>query len=194
MGSVTRRGIGFQPTGVSRTLPPGSWAGCPCHGPRGGGWVATRAIVVWGSTTGNTETMAKTVANGLAAEGWDVAVRECVGVSAGELADYDLVVLGSSTWGSGELQEDIAPLYEELAFTRLDGRAMAVFGPGDSSYDRFCHAVTTLEERLRRRGAWLVTESCRVDGVVEPKLPRVLAWARRLGAAAREPAPAPEDE
>lgn len=144
-----------------------------------------RAIVVWGSTTGNTERLSEAVEAGLTAAGWQVDRRSVNAVAAAELPAYDLVVLGCSTWGYGELQEDFEDLYEELGGLSLAGRPAAVFGPGDSSYDCFCQAVDRLAERLEARGARLVAPPLKIDGEVDRHLARAAAWGQQVAEAAR---------
>ena len=57
--------------------------------------------VIYGSTTGSTAEIAAGIASALGADCLNVAE-----VSADKLAGYDALVLGSSTWGAGDLQDD----------------------------------------------------------------------------------------
>lgn len=45
--------------------------------------------------------------------------------------DYDLLLLGISTWDFGEIQEDWLAVWEELDGLSLDGKTIALFGLGD---------------------------------------------------------------
>ena len=51
----------------------------------------------------------------------------------------DLVVLGTSTWGVGDLQDDWAAQLSKLQAADLSGRKVALFGEGDQTGfgDRF---------------------------------------------------------
>lgn len=126
----------------------------------------SKAIVVFGSTTGNCEELAGIIANTAEDKGLDVVLKNVTEASVDELQDYDLILLGSSTWGDGELQDDFYDFDAEMTNIRLDGKKVAVFGCGDSGMDDFCGAVTLIESRAKECGATIVTESLRVDGAI----------------------------
>jgi flavodoxin short chain len=140
-----------------------------------------RALVVFGSTTGNTESVAGYVAGALADAGLDVVVKNAAQASAAGLADgFDLVLLGCSTWGDEdiELQEDFVPLYDALEEAGLSGRKVAVFGCGDSSYTHFCGAVDAIAEKAAALGAEVVDPPLKIDG--SPDKDEAVAWAKGL--------------
>jgi len=62
-------------------------------------------ILVFGSTTGNTEMLAEHVVAGLEEGMASVTVKNVTEASVDELADNDAIVFGCSTWGEGDLQE-----------------------------------------------------------------------------------------
>lgn len=135
-------------------------------------------LIVYGSTTGNTESVAERVASTLSKAGHDVALKNAADVAPKGLADgFDLVILGCSTWGDEdiELQDDFIPLYENLEDAGLSGRKVAVFGCGDSSYTHFCGAVDAIEEKATSLGASVVVGSLKIDG--DPDLDDAAAWA-----------------
>jgi flavodoxin short chain len=138
-----------------------------------------KALVVFGSTTGNTESIAEYVGKTLADEGMSVDVKNVTGVTAAGLADgYDLVVFGCSTWGDDEieLQEDFQPFFEELDKANLSGKKVAVFGCGDSSYTHFCGAVDAISEKVEQLGAEVVMSPLKIDG--SPEKDEAAAWAK----------------
>ena len=145
------------------------------------------AIVVFGSTTGNTETLAGGVEEGLKEGLVDVTVKNVTQTGVEELSSYDCIILGSSTWGLGELQDDFVPFHEKLAKVTLHGKKAAVFGPGDeeSFPDNFCTAVDTLAERLTKCGAAIVAPKLKIQtdigsGVDDAAEEEVKAWALAL--------------
>lgn len=143
----------------------------------------SKALIVFGSTTGNTESVAETVASVLEGESIAVQIRNVVDVSPADLpGGFDVILFGCSTWGEEEieLQEDFTPLYEDLESAALSGRKVAVFGCGDSAYTHFCGAVDAIEEKLRAMGADLVTDSLKIDG--EPDGDEVGDWAALVAA------------
>lgn len=143
----------------------------------------SKALIVYGSTTGNTETAADYVAATLLSKGIDTVVKDAADVQAEGLGDgYDILLLGSSTWGDEdvELQDDFAPLYDDLDRAALKGRKVAVFGCGDSSYTHFCGAVDALEVRVGELGAELVGDTLKIDG--DPERDEIEAWAETVSA------------
>ncbi|MCI2424449.1 flavodoxin [Candidatus Acetothermia bacterium] len=145
------------------------------------------AIVVFGSTTGNTERLAGSVAEGLKEGAVKVTVKNVTQTKVEELGAYDCIILGSSTWGLGELQDDFVPFYEKLANVTLNGKKAAVFGTGDENTfpDNFCEAVDILAERLVKCGAVMITDKLKVQtdmgaGVDEQAEEGVKAWALTL--------------
>jgi flavodoxin short chain len=138
-----------------------------------------KALVVFGSTTGNTESVAEYVAETLKSEGLDVDVKNAADVNVVGLAEgYDLVLFGCSTWGDEEieLQENFVPLYDELEKAQLDGRKVAVFGCGDSSYTHFCGAVDAIAEKAEQLGAKVVGMPLKIDG--DPDKDEAVSWAK----------------
>lgn len=160
--------------------------------------------IFFGSLTGNTESVAREIAArlGVAAE----HIHNVADASADDAERYDLLLLGSSTWGSGELQDDWYGFLDALKRRNLSGKHVALFGCGDSgSYpDTFCDAVGRIHEALLTTGCSFLGECdpeeygalhsriCR-DGkllglAVDENTPdrndaRIAAWCRQLGKA-----------
>jgi flavodoxin I len=125
------------------------------------------------------------VAAGLKQAGANVTVKNVTDAGVDELADYDAIVFGCSTWGEGELQDDFIDFYDGMDGVSLEGKKAAVFGPGDSEDypDTFCEAVDILEDALKNSGALIVTESFKVDGDVEPAFGDAEAWGSKVAEA-----------
>ncbi len=47
------------------------------------------------------------------------------------MQEYDILILGISTWDFGELQEDWESRWEDIQDVELEGRIIALFGMGD---------------------------------------------------------------
>ena len=121
------------------------------------------AKIVYASMTGNTEACADIVADKLEALGFEVECDECSSVDASDFEDADLVIIGTYTYGDGELPDEIVDLYEDLEDVDLSGKIYGCFGSGDTFYDDFCICVEMLEERLALTGATKGAELVRVD-------------------------------
>jgi flavodoxin I len=145
-----------------------------------------KALVIYGSTTGNTESTAHTIAKAIAAQDISTTVKDVTSIETSEFDNaYDLFVLGSSTWGDDEieLQEDFAVFYEHMDGLDLNGKKMAVFGCGDSSYPHFCGAVDAIEEKVGNLGADLVVNGLRIDGDPEDSEDEIVEWAQSVASA-----------
>lgn len=139
-----------------------------------------KAVVIYGSTTGNTEALSEEVASGLRSGGMEVVVMDVAGADINKLSDFGLIVLGCSTWGEGELQDDFIAFYDDMTREIFDGRKVAVFGPGDSDMypDYFCEAVVMIEDKLKECNAKVIVESLKIDGDIEPALVDAESWGK----------------
>lgn len=111
--------------------------------------------IFYGSSTGTTAELAQKIAKAVGAEAhcFDVA-----SANAGDATQYDVLLLGSSTWGLGDLQDDWEGFLPKLASQNLSGKAVALFGCGDAdSYpDSFCEALAKIKEGLAGTGCTFV--------------------------------------
>lgn len=48
-----------------------------------------------------------------------------------QMQDYDVLILGISTWDFGELQEDWEAHWDEISAVNLSGKIVAIYGMGD---------------------------------------------------------------
>lgn len=112
--------------------------------------------IFYGSSMGNTKSVAETIAAQLNID--QAHVYDISKVSPEKLGAYDLLLFGSSTWGIGDLQDDWDTFIPQLKKLNLSGKFVAVFGTGDSaSYsDSFCDAIGTLVEIAEAAGATIV--------------------------------------
>lgn len=115
----------------------------------------SKTIVVYGSSTGTCESIAQTIGQKTGAE-----VIEVVNLTAEQLEEADNILLGTSTWGGGELQDDWYDGVKTVKSASLSGKKVAIFGCGDSaSYsDSFCSGMKELYDAAQAAGATLVGE------------------------------------
>lgn len=108
--------------------------------------------IFYGSMTGTTQQVAERIAKLLGVAEADV---HDVGKTApSAVSDYDILVLGTSTWGSGELEDDWFDFAAGLESLDLKDKEIALFGCGDETMtDTFCSAVGELHDRLVPTGA-----------------------------------------
>lgn len=112
--------------------------------------------IYYGSSTGNTEAAANDIAAALGVDAADV--HNVSDTDASTVAGYDTLVLGSSTWGAGDLQDDWYDFLDNLKAQDLSGKKIALFGCGDSdSYgDTFCGALAQIYDALQDSGATFI--------------------------------------
>ena len=140
-------------------------------------------LVVYGSTTGNTETAASMVEGVLADGGHTVTLLDVAKAKADNLCQgHDCVLFGCSTWGddSIELQDDFIPLFDAFDSIGAKGVKTASFGCGDTSYTYYCGAVDAIEERLKELGANLVASGLKIDGDPQDAKGEIEAWAKDI--------------
>lgn len=111
--------------------------------------------IFYGSSTGTTEDVAKRLAKLLNVSDEDV---HDVGKSKPSDVDkYDILLLGSSTWGSGDLQDDWYDFLTGLEELDLQGKDVALFGCGDETMsDTFNGAIGIIYNRLQPTNAHFV--------------------------------------
>lgn len=105
-----------------------------------------KTIVIFGSSTGACEAIANTIGKKLGAE-----VMNVTDLSSDTIANYDNLILGTSTWGAGELQDDWYDGIKVLNDSDLSGKTVALFGCGDcESYtDTFCSAMKEIYDAVQ---------------------------------------------
>ena len=132
------------------------------------------AVIYW-SGTGNTEAMARAVAEGAKAAGAEVDLLTCAEV--GTIDGYDAVALGCPAMGAEELEDgEFLPMLEGIE-PALPGKKTALFGSygwGDGEWMR------SWEARCAEKGISLAAESVLANEAPDDA---AIAACRALGAA-----------
>ncbi|MFI3240020.1 MAG: flavodoxin [Bacteroidales bacterium] len=112
----------------------------------------TKIGIFYGSSTGITRKISLELAEILEISYCDI--HNIAKVSISDLLSYDLLLLGSSTWGSGDLQDDWEKFLPRLEQENLSDKTIGIYGSGDETMQfTFCDAVGILYERLQQTGA-----------------------------------------
>ncbi len=113
--------------------------------------------IIYGSTMGNTEKAAKKIAELIG----DSELIEVSAINEETFIKFDMILLGSSTWGTGDLQDDWESKIDTLRDADLAGKKVGFFGCGDQEMyaDSFVNALGTLYEAAKDSareivGAW----------------------------------------
>ena len=120
--------------------------------------------IFYGSDTGHTEDAATLIQQLIGEENadlFDVAKIK----DASVVNNYDLIILGTSTWYLGELQSDMDNFRAALTDVDLSGKTFALFGLGNQvDYsDYFVDGMGILYNFLKDKGARIIG-SWPVDG------------------------------
>lgn len=120
--------------------------------------------IFYGSSTGTCEDLANQIADKMGVASSDVYSADKL--SADLVKEYDLLILGTSTWGDGELQDDWYDGIKVLKSADLSFKSIALFGCGDSeSYcDTFCDGMGILYEDLKDSGCSFIGNKVGTDG------------------------------
>lgn len=115
-------------------------------------------VVLYGSQTGNAEDLAKRIGRQAKSYGLSVLVETMDDFPLKKLPSQKLVLFVCSTTGHGQEPENMKNFYNfirrrDLPSQCLSKLSFAVFGMGDSSYERFNYVSKILFKRLKECGA-----------------------------------------
>lgn len=120
--------------------------------------------IFYGSSTGTCEDLAGRIADKLGVSSSDVYSADKL--TADLVNQYEVLVLGTSTWGDGELQDDWYDGIKVLKAADLSNKLVALFGCGDSdSYgDTYCDGMGIIYEDLKDSGCSFIGNKVSTDG------------------------------
>ncbi len=121
-------------------------------------WYDMKSIgIFYGSTTGVTEGIASKIASVMNVDYSDV--HDVSETDPSVLGGYDMLVLGTSTYGEGDLQDDWYDFISGAESLDLKDKKIALFGCGDESMTMsFCGAVGVIYSRMQTTGARFIGE------------------------------------
>ena len=110
--------------------------------------------IFFASSTGNSEEIASKISSKLD----DIEVFDLAGTKIEKINNYDKIILGGSTWGDGELNDDWEDAWVDFCKLDLSNKTIALFGLGDQeSYsDEFCSALGIIYEQINSMGAKVI--------------------------------------
>ena len=140
-------------------------------------------LVAWASKTGQTEHLAQRILEVLEREGVPVDLKRVRDVDWARLDDWSALVLGSPTYGAGDLHPDWDQPERCLRDIDLSGRRAAVFGCGNPRYVTPWWAVDILANRLKNGGARLLVPPFKADTMTGFRVRDADSWIESLAAA-----------
>ena len=121
-----------------------------------------KTVIIYGSSTGTCEDLAGRIGAKLGVDN----VINVTDLDDSVIANNDNLILGTSTWGAGEVQDDWYDGVKVLKSADLSMKFVALFGCGDSdSYcDTFCDGIGVLYEDLKDSGCTFLGNKVSTDG------------------------------
>ena len=110
-----------------------------------------KTVIIYGTSTGTCEDLAGRI-------GAKLGVGNIINVTDLDdnvIADNDNLILGTSTWGAGEMQDDWYDGIKTIKSANLSNKTVALFGCGDSgSYpDTFVGGMAEIYNAVKEAGA-----------------------------------------
>ncbi len=119
-----------------------------------------KMAIFYGSTSGITASVATKLHEYFTEEVCDIYSMEEDFMGADQMLEYDYLLFGCSTWGSGEVQNDWRDPIFDMSLEKPDftGKTIALFGAGDcvTHGEQFVSALGTLYDHFKKLGATIV--------------------------------------
>ena len=113
-------------------------------------------LILYGTVTGNSEMLAKQLAEALRPTGISARVRDMAHCQPNVLKQASCVLVVASTYGDGEPPDDAAPIWQAVVHGNgldLSGVKFSVLALGNTTYDHFCKCGRELDAAFERHGA-----------------------------------------
>lgn len=140
--------------GINSTILPAS--GNNPENPTAPASAGQAVTILWGSQTGNSQTLGKKLSKTLAAKGHSPTLRDMAEVTPADLLEVDNLLIITSTYGDGEPPDNAAALHSALHAEdapQLPKLQYSVLALGDSNYAEFCKCGRDFHTRLSALGA-----------------------------------------
>lgn len=104
--------------------------------------------IVYSSKTGNTEELVKELYRLFLLNNVKVDLFRVDEFNLDSLQNYEAVIIGTYTWGAGEVPTEMLPLYQAFETQNVKHMITGVVGTGDRFYAHFCGAVDEFRDML----------------------------------------------
>lgn len=113
-----------------------------------------KTVIIYGTSTGVCEDLANRIGTKLGVDN----IINVTNLDDNVIADNENLILGTSTWGAGEVQDDWYDGLRIIKSANLNGKTVALFGCGDSeSYpDTFVGGMAEIYHAVTDAGAQVI--------------------------------------
>ena len=103
--------------------------------------------IFYTTSTGNAGEIARKISSLLD----NIETYELSNETINKLNDYEKIIIGVSTWGDGELNDDFEDVWDDFCNLDLSNKTIALFGLGDQEGypDEFCSAMGIIYEQVK---------------------------------------------
>ena len=110
-----------------------------------------KTVIIYGTSPGTCEDLAGRIGAKLGVDN----IINVTDMDDSVIADNDNLILGTSTWGAGEMQDDWYDGIKVIENADLSGKTVALFGCGDAeSYpDTFVGGMAEIYNAVKKAGA-----------------------------------------
>lgn len=110
--------------------------------------------IFYTTSTGNNDEIAEKIASALG----DVEIFNFANTDLAKINDYEKVIIGTSTWGDGELNDDFEDIWDNFKEIDFSNKTVALFGLGDQEgyEDTFCDALGEIYTQVKKAGATII--------------------------------------
>ncbi|MFL6516525.1 MAG: flavodoxin domain-containing protein, partial [Bacillus sp. (in: firmicutes)] len=116
-----------------------------------------KIAIVYSSKTGNTEELAGRICQLFLMKDIRVSLFRIEQFSVQDVSKFAAVVIGTYTWGNGEIPQEMMELYRAFETEDVKQVVTGVMGTGDSGYPKFCGAVDEFKNMLYAHTNLIVT-------------------------------------
>lgn len=137
--------------------------------------------IIYGTTTGNTRRAAEIIKDLLKED--EVTIVNSSDVKDTDITDADLIILGSATYGYGELQDEFMEFYDsKMTRSLFKGKTVAVYSCGNITNHRetFALAGDTIKEQALEIGANVIGNLLKVDGLPKNNMEDITDFVESL--------------
>lgn len=134
----------------------------------------SKVLISYATMSGNTQKVADHIAQELSKYMPEVETKlvDMMELTEEQFAEYDLVMLGSSTWTDGDYNPISLEFFSQLQGTTTDFSKLrfAIFGLGESYYPEFCTVVDKMAQVLKSKNGIIIGEPLKLDGYVDDNM------------------------